>query len=153
MALESIKGEVLKEMEAVKCFIEYAIEAQKSGYTKAAQFFLSEAQEDCKHAFLYAREIDKDYTPSSKDRTIIDITKSYYELEYSAIERISEMYKEAKDKNIRSVYPFLTDMMSRHSEDCYKAKKLLQKIEILFSSDALSDIEELFEDDEEETQD
>ncbi|MGL5955313.1 MAG: hypothetical protein ACRC0X_01715 [Brevinema sp.] len=149
MALESMKNEVLKEMEAVRCFIEYAIEAQKAGYTKAAQFFLSEAQEDCRHAFLYAREIDKDYSPSPKDRTIIDITKAYYELEYGAIDRISEIYKEAKDKNIRRVYPFLTDMMSRHSEDCYRAKKLLQKIEVLFSADSLSDIEDLFEDGEE----
>ncbi len=148
--MESIKHEILKEMESVKHFIELAIEAQKIGYTKAAQFFIAEAQEDCHHAFLYARELDKFHTSNPNDRNIVEITKSYHEMEYGAIDRIAEMFKEAKELKLRSVQPFLVDMMGRHSEDCYKAKKLLQKIEVLYPSDALTDIEDLFEEGSEE---
>lgn len=144
MALELMKQEVLKEMEAVKCFIEYAIEAQQSGYVEAAKFFLEEAREDCEHAFLYARELDKFHKTDKNQKNIMEITRSYYDLEYGAIDRISEIYKEAKEKNIYSIYPFLTDMMSKHSEDCYKAKKMLQKIEILHHSESINDIEDIF---------
>ncbi len=143
--MESMKKEVLQEMEAVKHFIELAIEAQKIGYTKAAQFFIAEAQEDCHHAFLYARELDKYHTPTNSEKNIVEITKIYHNMEFGAIDRIAEMFKEAKELKLRSVQPFLVDMMGRHSEDCYKAKKLLQKVEVLHPTDALTDIEELFE--------
>lgn len=148
MPLESIKKEIEKEIDATKCFVELAISAQKCGYTKAAKFFITEAQEDCEHAFLYARELDKYSEELDDNRNIVEITKAFYELEYSAIERISDMYKEAQKKDLRSIYPFISDMMSKHSEDCYRAKKLLQKISILFSADSISDIETLFEDEQ-----
>lgn len=144
MSLDSLKEEILNEMESVKCLIEYAIEAQKTGYTDAAQFFLAEAREECTHAFLYARELDKFQNMAENSRNIVEITHSYYDLEYKATERISNIFKEAKEKNIRSIYPFLTEMMSKHSEDCYKAKKLLQKIDRLFYSEHMHDIEEIF---------
>ena len=150
MALESIKKEIGKEIEATKCFVELAIAAQKCGYTKAAKFFISEAQEDCEHAFLYARELDKYSGILDDDRNIVEITKAFYELEYGAIERISDMYKEAHKEDLRSIHPFLSKMMGKHTEDCYRAKKLLQKIEVLFSADSLSDIETLFEDEQDE---
>lgn len=150
MALESIKKEIAKEIEASRCFIELAIAAQKCGYTKAAKFFISEAQEDCEHAFLYARELDKYNGVTVDDRNIVEITKAFYELEHGAIERISEMYKEAHKEDLRSIHPFLSKMMGIHSEDTYRAKKLLQKINILFSADSLSDIESLFKDEHDE---
>lgn len=148
MPLELMKNETLKEMEAVKCFIEMAIESQKYGYTKAAKFFLKEAKEDCEHAFLYARELDKHCEKIEGKRTILDIAKDYHQLEAGAITRISELRDEAHKQHFIDAYPFITSMMRRHSEDTYNAKKLAQKIEVLLRADSLSDIEELFDEEE-----
>ncbi|MGL4524161.1 MAG: hypothetical protein ACRCVN_01380 [Spirochaetia bacterium] len=145
MSLEYIKKEVQKEIEAVRVFIELAILAQQAGHEKAAQFFLAEAKEDCEHAFLYATELDKHHVPSKSDKNIVDITDTYHQLEAGAIERIEAMYKDAKNKEMASLVPFINEMMSKHSADCYRAKKLLQKIEVLFPTGALCDIESLFE--------
>lgn len=145
MPFELMKNEISKEIQAVQHFIEIAIEAQKSGYTKAAEFFLTEAKEDCEHAFLYAREIDK-HLDKEQTKNIVDITKEYVDMEAGAIDRIGAIYKKASATETRCILPFLSKMMQLHSEDAYRAKKLQQKIQILFSSDALSDIESLFED-------
>lgn len=149
MPFELMKNEILQEIQAVQNFIEIAIEAQKNGYTKAATFFLSEAKEDCEHAFLYAREIDK-YAEKQSSKSILDITKEYVDMEVGAMDRISAIYKKASSTETRSLLPFLSKMMQLHSEDAYRAKKLIQKIEILFASDALSDIETLFEEEHDE---
>lgn len=146
MALELIKEEVLKEMDSVQHFIRLAISAQECGYTKAAQYFLSEAREDCEHAFLYAQELDKHSISVSDHKNIIDITKAYCDMEHGAIDRITAMHHEAKTDNMYSARPFISQMMLTHMEDYYRAKKMLQKIEVLFSADSLSDIEDIFED-------
>ncbi len=150
MLLESINNEVLKEMDSVKHFIELAIEAQRAGYTKAALFFLGEARDDCEHSFLYARELDKHHQSSKGDKNIVEITKSYHDAEHGAIDRLSEMFKELDEEQFYSIRPFIVNMMSIHTEDCYKAKKILQKIEVLHESDSMKDIEDIFE---EETDD
>lgn len=144
MAFQLMKDEVLKEMEAVKCFIDLAIKAQKSGYTTAAQYFLAQAQEDCKHAFLYARELDKhDEIPGNM--TITEIVKKFQDLEAGAIKRVTAIQQEAIKENIHSILPFIIHILEDHSEEAYVAKKLLQKVSILDEQQALNDIEELFQ--------
>lgn len=149
MALQLIKDEVLKEMEAIKCFVDLAIHAQKAGYTKAAEFFLSEAREDCEHAFLYARELDKhDEVPGNM--TITEIVKKYQDLEKGAVTRVLAIKDQIISEKHDALMPFVLEMLSNHSEEAYKAKKLLQKVAVLDEQQALNDIEELFEEMSEE---
>ncbi len=141
--MKLLKNEVLKEMEAVKCFIELAIHAQKSGYLKAAEFFLGQAREDCGHAFNYARELDK-YDEIDGDMTITEIVQKYQELESGAVDRVLAIKDEIHTENKNGLLPFVLHMLADHSDEAYVAKKLLQKVAILDEQQALNDIEELF---------
>jgi len=143
MALKLLKDEVLKEMEAVKCFIELAIMSQKLGYFKASEYFLGQAQEDCKHAFNYAKELDKhDEIPNDMD--IIQIVEKFHDMESQAVDRVLAIQEEMIQDKKKSLAPFLLHMLHDHSTEAYTAKKLLQRVSILAPQEALYDIEELF---------
>jgi len=148
MSLRLLRDEIQHEMNAVQKFIELAIAAQSGGYLHAAQYFLSEAREDCMHSFLYARELDK-HGGVDDTRNIVEILKQYYELESGALSRIHEIHKQAKEENIHSITPFLSKMMGAHSEDAYKAQKLLETISILFANEDIVSTEDLFKELEE----
>lgn len=143
MALKLLKEEVLHEMEAVKCFIELAIMAQKGGYFKAAEYFLGQAQEDCHHSFNYARELDKhDEVPG--DMNIVQIVEKFHQLESGAVDRVLAIQDEISQENYRGLAPFILHMLDDHSNEAYTAKKLLQRVSILAPQEAVNDIEEVF---------
>ncbi|MGL4367433.1 MAG: hypothetical protein ACRCTQ_04040 [Brevinemataceae bacterium] len=144
MALKLLKDEISKEIEAVKMFIELAVAAQKQGYLKAAQYFLDEAREDCEHAFLYAKELDK-YKELESNKSITEIVQEYHNMESNALVRIYNIQKEAFENGVFSIQPFITKMMEDHSTEAYKAQKLLQQVSILEKENAIVDIESLFE--------
>lgn len=144
MKLKLMKDEVLQEMNAVHNFIKLAIACQKAGYLKAAQYYLAQAREDCEHSFLYARELDK-YDELEADLNIVEITKKYFQMEFEAIDRIAAIREEAKSENVHGIYPFLTSLSRDHSEEAYRAKKLLQQVEILHNSEDMKSIEDLYE--------
>ncbi|MGL4677672.1 MAG: ferritin-like domain-containing protein [Brevinema sp.] len=144
MALQLMKDEVLKEMEAVKCFIDLAIHAQKAGYLKAAEFFLAQAREDCEHAFSYAKTLDK-YDEIQGNMTITEIVKKYLTLEKEAIDRVLAIKDQVISEKKEGVMPFVLHILQDHSDEAYTAKKLLQKVSVLDEQQALNDIEELFE--------
>ncbi len=141
--MELLRNEILKEMEAVKCFIDLSIQAQKAGYLKAAEFFLGQAREDCGHAFAYAKELDK-YDEISGDMTITQIVQKYLELEKGAVDRVLAIKEEITTEKKEGLLPFILHTLQDHSDEAYVAKKLLQKIAILDEQQALNDIEELF---------
>ena len=151
MALKLIKDEVLKEMEAVKCFIELAIKAQKAGYTTAAAYFIGQAQEDCGHAFKYAIALDK-HDELEGNASISEIVKTFQDLEVGATGRVTAIRAEVEKEGKQSLLPFVHHMLEDHSNEAYEAKKLLQKINIL-GVESLSDIEDLFKDLMEEDED
>lgn len=142
--MKLMKEEVLREMEAVKCFIDLAIQAQKAGYTKAATFFIGQAQEDCTHAFAYAKELDK-HNALDGDMSITEIVKKFYDLEAGAITRLTAIYNEASSGKHMGSLPFIFENIEEHSAEAYKAKKLLQNVTILDQDRAIKDIEDLFE--------
>ncbi len=143
MALQLIKDEVLKEMEAVKCFIDLAIKAQKAGYEKAAEYFLTQAQEDCHHAFKYAKELDK-HGEVPGDMTITAIVQKFLNLEKDATTRVLAIQDQILAENNKALLPFTMEVLKDHSDEAYIAQKLLQKVTILDKQEALNDIEELF---------
>ena len=143
MALQLVKDEVLKEMEAVKCFIDLAIKAQKAGYEKAAEYFLAQAREDCGHAFNYAKELDK-YGEVPGDMTITSIVKKFVDLEKGAVTRVLAIQDEMVAENNKGLAPFVLHVLQDHSDEAYVAQKLLQKVAVLDKQEALNDIEELF---------
>ncbi|MGL5955314.1 MAG: ferritin family protein [Brevinema sp.] len=143
MALQLMKDEILKEMEAVKCFVDLAIHAQKAGYTKAAEYFLAQAREDCEHAFLYAKTLDK-YDEIQGDMTVTEITKKYLDLEQGAVDRVLAIKDQVVSEKKEALMSFVLHILQEHSDEAYIAKKLLQKVSVLDKQQALNDIEELF---------
>ncbi|MGL4387807.1 MAG: ferritin-like domain-containing protein [Brevinema sp.] len=143
--LESLKKEIEKEIEASQVFLKLAIASQKLGHTHAATFFLNEAKEDIEHAFEYAVQLDKHDGLGHISKSITDITKEYKELEEGAIVRLTEMENKTRSANKISTIPFINKMIEAHSDEAYKAKKLLAKISILDEQEAVKDIDELFE--------
>ncbi|MGL4394723.1 MAG: hypothetical protein ACRCS8_05815 [Brevinema sp.] len=143
--MDSIKKEIEKEIEASQVFLKLAIASQKLGYLNAAQFFLNEAREDIGHAFEYAVELDKHDGLNETHKNITDITADYKKLEEGAIARLTEMENKTRSANKISTIPFVHKMIQAHSDEAYKAKKLLEKVSILDNQEAIKDIDELFE--------
>lgn len=142
--IKLMKEEIIKEMEAIHTFVELAIESQKAGYFKAAEYFLEEAKEDIQHAFKYAVELEK-HDELHTNKTIKEIAQKYHALESGAVDRLTNMHKEASSQEKISSMPFIFKMIEDHSNEAYKAKKLADKINILSEQKAINDIEELFE--------
>ncbi len=142
--MKLLKDEIEKELAAVQCFVRLAIAAQKAGYLKAAQFFITKAQEDCGHAFLYAKELDK-YGELDGDMTATELAEKYYNLEHDAAARTVAIKKQIIAEGKEDLVPFMQWAIQEHSDEAYTAQKLLQQISILDKQEAIKDIEDIFE--------
>ena len=144
--MKRLQSEILEEMNAVKNFIEMAIVCHKAGFTKAADFFLSQAEEDCRHAFKYARELDKFEPARPADfKAVIAAIKHYQDMENSAADRLLAIREEMHQEKEFRLTPFVVDMLRDHSEEAYAAKKLLQKAEVFERTEDLGALEDEFE--------
>ncbi|MGL5253833.1 MAG: ferritin-like domain-containing protein [Brevinema sp.] len=144
--MKHLQNEVLEEMNAVKNFIEMAIVCHKAGFTKAADFFLSQAEEDCRHAFKYARELDKfDAVKPADFKAALAAIRHYQEMENAAADRLLAIREEMHQEKEFRLTPFVLEMLKDHTEEAYTAKKLLQKAEVFERTEDLAALEDEFE--------
>ncbi len=146
--MQLMREEVGNELESVQWFVKLAVACQKAGYLKGAEFFLTQAREDCYHAFVYARELDK-YDEINdeliRDMTATEAIAKYYELEHEASKRTVAIKEQVLAEGQKDLVPFMEWAIREHSNEYYSAQKLGQQVAILEKDHAIKDIEDLFQ--------